>query len=688
MPWSLDALRTMRSTGAPRSEVKAQRVNNKWDPPQVLKPWGRQRAVEEQQQIADTKLSYVEDLMRSKPASQRCDKRVADLPRPRVYVYELPPQLLPPPQPWRQVRALKVWVEASRFYEPNPFCADYFLVPSHPQNRELSPDGTKQLEVGDLRVAEAFGYIRDRYPFWNKTVRAGTPRHLMLLPCDHGPGDCAFSRPNVPYKHAGWTMDGRHPGSRWWQRSSHAHGAADIERTWGESWEYLNPASPARLVIFLMFNGWTDQLRARDGACLNCFAPGLDIRLPSPEGHECGVSCGLHMVFNASSRTSWFVPIELQRELLRRAARRSPSIYPQRSLTRPKSDGCLFSWAGAVRGRNSPARWEVLKLIGTPGACVTNTIANQKKPGDTPVPSIPTAMLRSRFCFSPRGWDQGDSDRYLPAIMYGCVPVMSDRLEGMPLDELPEMKWGEAALAIEREAITSAIDFVKSIPPAHEAHMRNVTSPMLARLLYTTFEFSQLPSRAMGCVGCAKDRSDCRNMRFPFTGNLQKRLPPLAHELKIDVSAGVAKKLCGKTSYFDDDSAEDGSRDAFHGVMEVLRLRMERPHDPLEPWAREESAGGTRLAAPIARWPLQRAWFAKRAEYLEKLARTYEPRYTLLRAPPPAHKYRKEAAASTHGSYGRPMKPHAGTLVPHQPRLGLAKKQLRNEDRKSSQHRP
>ena len=96
---------------------------------------------------------------------------------------------------------------------------------------------------------------------------------------------------------------------------------------------------------------------------------------------------------------------------------------------------------------------------------------------------------------------------------------------------------------------------------------------------------------------------------------------------------------------------------------------------------RHPPRGGRRLVGvlPTAR---------RDRKLLEKLARTYEPRYTLLRAPPPAHKYRKEAAASTHGSNGRPMKPHAGTLVPHQPRLGLAKKQLRNEDRKSSQHRP
>ena len=39
--------------------------------------------------------------------------------------------------------------------------------------------------------------------------------------------------------------------------------------------------------------------------------------------------------------------------------------------------------------------------------------------------------------------------RYLPALFWGCVPVMSDRLEGMPLEDLPDVSWNESALAVE-----------------------------------------------------------------------------------------------------------------------------------------------------------------------------------------------------------------------------------------------
>lgn len=398
--------------------------------------------------------------------------RTTHLPRPRIYVYELPPDLVPPPTLWRMVRALKLWVEHSAYHETNPHCADFFLVPSHPQNRIRNPNGSSFIDRGDLAMARIFGYIRQRYPFWNRTVAKGVARHFMLLPCDHGPGDCGFTRPLVPNKYAPQeeaATKGRSGGARRTRRiwaGMNVVGGEEIEATWGNGWEAINPASPGRFVFYLMYNGWADGLRANEGACLNCFNPGLDIRLPTPEGHECGVSCGLHHVFNKSSGTSWYIPTELQRILVRRAASRSPTVQAalgggSRSVLGRYSGAiqghggamtistrreCLFSWHGAVRGRNNPTRTELLNLADKPAMCVTNTARGSKLPGDKPMPSIPANMLRSRFCYSPRGWDQGDSDRYLPSLLYGCIPVMSDRLEAMPLDELPEMQWNSYAL--------------------------------------------------------------------------------------------------------------------------------------------------------------------------------------------------------------------------------------------------
>ena len=215
-----------------------------------MRPWGYQRAVDYQTTLARTHEKFIDERW-ALPATQRCGEQHAPSQRPRIYVYELPPHLLPPPSGWRHVRAIKAWIEASRFYERNPFCADYFLVPSHAANRIPRDDGEKgHWDVGDYRVAAAFAYLRDRFPFWNRTVRLAQPRHLMLLPCDHGPGDCAYSRPNLPYKYAPRAAADA-SGTPWWKFLPRAYRRDEIERMWGEGWELLNPASPARLVVFL-----------------------------------------------------------------------------------------------------------------------------------------------------------------------------------------------------------------------------------------------------------------------------------------------------------------------------------------------------------------------------------------------------------------------------------------------------
>ena len=37
-----------------------------------------------------------------------------------------------------------------------------------------------------------FAGLAQKWPWWNLTL--GRRRHLLLSPCDHGPGDCMYSR--------------------------------------------------------------------------------------------------------------------------------------------------------------------------------------------------------------------------------------------------------------------------------------------------------------------------------------------------------------------------------------------------------------------------------------------------------------------------------------------------------------
>ena len=95
--------------------------------------------------------------------------------------------------------------------------------------------------------------------------------------------------------------------------------------------------------------------------------------------------------------------------------------------------------------------------------------------------SLAAAMAAARFCFSPRGWDMGDSDRYLPAVLRGCVPLMSDRVEGMPLQASSELNstpvcawsWGKGGGGgggvgvVEGSAIASAARASRRSRPSH-----------------------------------------------------------------------------------------------------------------------------------------------------------------------------------------------------------------------------
>ena len=182
-----------------------------------------------------------------------------------------------------------------------------------------------------------------------------------------------------------------------------------------------------------------------------------------------------------------------------------------------------------------------------------------------------------------------------------------------------------------------ALELLGGITPERERHMRNLSSLMVPRLLYTSYEFSQLPARSVGCGGCSPHRTDCVASRSFAPPSLLKRLGPPASYLGIDLGE-KGRNICGRTSYF----GEDGSRDAFEGLMGVLRTRLEKGKrgSPPEPW----------WALPT--WPLPKAWFAARAAYYKALVGTAEPLTSLLRAAPPATAYKRVLSRAVAG--GRP----------------------------------
>ena len=576
------------------------------------------------------------------------------LPKPRIFIYDLPRRVLPRQGNWRLTVDLPRWLASSPFVETSGECADYYLVPSYPHN--CVSDRKDQL-CGDGNTARAFDYIRTRWPWWNRTARMGVARHVMLLPCDDGPGGCAFDRPIVPNKWSPGTMPQAEQDAR--NRVALFRDAADaayLRRTWGDDWEQINPASPSRLLLFLTLNGGADGLLDPRGACRTCFAHGLDIRLPAPEAHECGPYCGLPGSDGFAVRRMLLATRAAVGPWAEERSRGGGDSVVHHAARR-RSSNCTLFWAGAVRGWMNPERRLLVRHMQQPGLCVRNTACSppaatksaKSRSDFVPdescadggegtlgpahrAPSLPVAMASARFCYSPRGWNGGDSDRYLAALLYGCVPLMSDRLEAMPLHEHPEVRWHASALAADVDALPRVASLLARVGARAEAALRASPRSFWQRMLYTSRDFgkdyveplqrsggggSLFSSSKRGgggrgggrgegpcthrrcCARCSPAaHAGCRLNERPraratsaavarFHAELGLRLRRLGiralpnGSLLPGEAAEAGRAVCeAQRSHL----GEDGRRDALISLVEILRERLQTPPAPLEPW--------------------------------------------------------------------------------------------------------
>ncbi len=188
----------------------------------------------------------------------------------------------------------------------------------------------------------------------------------------------------------------------------------------------------------------------------------------------------------------------------------------------------------------------------------------------------------------------------MPALFWGCVPVMSDRLEGMPLEELPDLDWNASTLAIDHAHLESLPQLLQALPAGREDALRAAGGAMVPRMLYTTYEFSDLPGRSVGacmcsprrsptplvacryefsdlpgrsvgCSGCAAHRHDCARVNRPGPRGLvqrgqmnaahRRKLAPLMEYMRVD----EGEQVCGRTSYLGES-------------MRVLTTALPPPH--------------------------------------------------------------------------------------------------------------
>ena len=323
-------------------------------------------------------------------------------------------------------------LKASKHHTDNGECADFFAM-SAPMDHPINRDGRSRDEL----MVEMFARIEAAYPYLNRTQ--GTVRHLLLNPCDHGPRDCQFER--------------------------------DTPLTSDVLSDDLHPRSPTRKFAFIELNGVPS---------LAHFRPGLDIRLPSPMAHECGPACGFRLEDRGGARWA-----EMVVALSPWSTSRSSATDERTALFAGTRRKHRFFWSGRS---STGVRGDVFRLFGHRRDFLlhdTTGVHNDSRP-DLPEMSrthefgwMARQMTRADFCYSPTGQAEGDSDRYLPALLYGCVPVFAWSDEEGPYAEI--IPWSDVSLRVEPANLAQVIDAVSD---AQLARMRRAMQSVWHRLVF------------------------------------------------------------------------------------------------------------------------------------------------------------------------------------------------------------
>ena len=309
-------------------------------------------------------------------------------PRPRVYVHPLPPALRRSCNWWHLPEDVGERLLSSPHAEADPAKADLFWIYGCPNGDTILP---------------AVRWIQQRGgPWWNASVTAGKPRHVLVVGHEEG-----------------W--------AEVWRYLVHwLRGAAGDHANKHGTWDALHPASPTRQLAIVQLSGKSDYPAAgernpircvsSDAPCYVCFQPGKDVMVPGHPGlidyprRECSQfgSMGAYEPGRAGAprpRTGrpevlfggavWTIPqgpglYESSRLVLylchKNASRRGHDYQIVQTETQPES----------------VHRWEVEERI-----------------------DLISAARQATYCLVPEGKAGGYGHRAIAYLMLGCVPIFS-----------------------------------------------------------------------------------------------------------------------------------------------------------------------------------------------------------------------------------------------------------------------
>lgn len=249
----------------------------------------------------------------------------------------------------------------------------------------------------------------------------------------------------------------------------------------------VKPSSPHRRILLAQWNGRADGYNAGDEAfCESCVQRSKDIVLPTAR-NACGPYCGS----DRATLRRWAMWHHKAPSEPLEALRYSES-WPNRPIT-------VF-WAGQVPPpqlehtadpkNDVSGRGVFYRAFRAEAGWSLHQTYDWKANKPTPLATSMLEMMRNAtFCFSPLGHVGGDQDRYLPALLTGCIPVMLTSVyEGgrkqpvvPPFADL--IPWNKIAVLVDADDVPRLPVILDKV---NVAHRRYLVYKFWRMLLWTT----------------------------------------------------------------------------------------------------------------------------------------------------------------------------------------------------------
>lgn len=222
-----------------------------------------------------------------------------------------------------------------------------------------------------------YSWIAQNYRWWNQSAEIGTPNFLLFHFCDHFT-DCNYPMSSDPL---------------------------------------YSPSSPTRIVRHIVWNGRDDIF---ENQCEACFTK-LDIVVPTAH-NACGSLCGgttkdlkKYSVWDSNAHPSFIASLDYVIGWPERPVKffYSGQLHPHQMRASISDD--VSGRAAVFRRWQNHTGYEIIQSYDW----------EKDKPVIEGLQGTMLAKMRnSTFCFSPPGHRGGDHDRYIPALLTGCVPVI------------------------------------------------------------------------------------------------------------------------------------------------------------------------------------------------------------------------------------------------------------------------